>query len=145
MVTFPEAVRLFFTRYIDFQGRSRRSEYWWVALFTFLVAFVLMLLASVLGGLDPSTGETGPLYFVFAGLLGLFYLATLIPSVALMIRRLHDVNLSGWLVLLCFVPIVNILAALGLLIVCFVPGTAGPNKYGPDPKGAATAAADVFV
>lgn len=142
---FGEAVRLFFNRYTDFQGRSRRAEYWWVYLFNFIVVFVLMMLAGLLGGINPETGEVGPLYFVFIGILGLYGLATIIPGLALVVRRLHDVNLTGWILLAALVPIVNLLVGLGLFIICLIPGTAGPNKYGPDPKNPGAGNADVFA
>ncbi|MBY9066993.1 DUF805 domain-containing protein [Hyphomonas sp. WL0036] len=136
---------MFFARYTDFQGRSRRSEYWWVYLFNFLVAAALLTLAFVLGGINMETGEPGALYFVFVGILFLYYLAILIPGIALMVRRLHDVNLSGWIILGALVPILNILVGLGLFIVCLIPGTAGPNKYGPDPKNPGAGSADIFA
>ena len=142
---FGEAVRSFFNRYADFQGRSRRAEYWWVYLFNTLVVTALVLVAFLPGSINYATGEPGPIYFVLVGVIFLYMLATIIPGLALMLRRLHDVNLSGWILLGALVPLVNILVGLGLFIVCFIPGTAGPNKYGPDPKNPVGLNADIFA
>lgn len=148
MVTFPEAIQLFFSRYVDFQGRSRRSEYWWVALFNVVVFGVGTVLAMVLGGVNFETGEMGPLAYVVFGLLGLYALGILVPSIALFVRRLHDINQTGWiylgLVLLGFVPLIGLLASIAQIVIACIPGTVGPNKYGPDPKNPA-GSADVFV
>lgn len=148
MVTFSEAVRLFFARYTDFQGRSRRSEYWWVTLFNILIGLVGGILLAVLGGGDGS-GEINPIGFIIVALLGLYMLAIIIPSIALFVRRLHDINQTGWIALglyICtIIPIINLLAAVAQIVIGVLPGTAGPNKYGPDPKGPAAAAAEVFV
>ncbi|MBI1254065.1 MAG: DUF805 domain-containing protein [Hyphomonas sp.] len=148
MVTFSEAVRLFFARYSDFQGRSRRSEYWWVTLFNILIGLVGGILLAVLGGGDGS-GQINPIGFIIIALLGLYMLAIIIPSIALFVRRLHDINQTGWIALglyICtIIPIINLLAAVAQIVIGVLPGTAGPNKYGPDPKGPAVAAADVFV
>lgn len=147
MVTFPEAVRLFFARYTDFQGRSRRSEYWWVILFNILVASVGTILLAVLGGYG--SGELNPVGFILIALFGLYMLAIIVPSIALLVRRLHDINQTGWIALGLYVcaiiPIINLLAWAAQIVIGVLPGTAGPNKYGPDSRGAAAAAADVFV
>lgn len=148
MVTFPEAIQLFFSRYVDFQGRSRRSEYWWVALFNIIVFGVGTVLAMVLGGVNFETGEMGPVGYVFIGLLGLYALGIIIPSIALFVRRLHDINQTGWIYLglfvLGFVPLIGLLASIAQIVIACIPGTVGPNKYGPDPKNPA-GSADVFV
>jgi uncharacterized membrane protein YhaH (DUF805 family) len=149
MVTFPEAVRLFFARYADFQGRSRRSEYWWVTLFNIIVAIVAGILAVLLGGVNFETGEIGPAGYVIFGLLGLYALAIIIPSIALFVRRLHDINQTGWiylgLILLGVVPLINLLASIAQIVIACIPGTVGENKYGPDPKGPVASTSDVFV
>lgn len=145
MVSFSDAVKMFFSRYTDFQGRSRRSEYWWVALFNFLVQMAAIVLIAILGMIGSSNGEPGPLAMIPMGLLVLYALATIIPSLALIVRRLHDVNLTGWILLGALVPFLNIIVGLGIFIICFIPGTVGPNKYGDDPKNPTAGAADAFV
>jgi len=65
---------------------------------------------------------------IFWIVLVLFILAVLIPSIALGIRRLHDINLSGWFMLLCLIPIVNIIA---IFLLCVIEGNPNDNQYGP--------------
>ena len=132
-----EAIQSFFARYTDFQGRSRRSEYWWVILAIWLAAIVAGALLSVLGGL--AGGGLNPIGYLLAGIFGLAYLAIIIPAIALMVRRFHDLNQTGWLalvfILLSVIPLVGLLVSIGWLIWFAMPGTVGPNKYGADPKG----------
>lgn len=109
-------------KYAEFDGRARRAEYWYFILFVYLAAIPLVLLDIVTGMFSPEVG-IGPLG-------GLLILGTLIPSLAVMIRRLHDIDRSGWWALISFIPIVGPI----VLIIFFVtPGTKGPNQYGPDP------------
>jgi len=98
--------------YAQFNGRARRSEYWYFVLFSTIVSVGLTALDLVLG-----TGFLNSLYS----------LAVLIPSIAVGIRRMHDVDKSGWFIL---IPIYN-------LILACTEGTKGDNEYGPDPKGPA--------
>lgn len=122
-----EAVKLFFARYTDFQGRSSRAEYWWA----YLGIFLVVLVAYVLIGIVASIGVSA-----VAGLisivLAIFYLATIIPSIAIVVRRLHDIDKSGWWYFIAFVPLIG---ALLLLWWFCQPGTKGPNTYGADPLG----------
>ena len=94
-------------------------------------------------------GAFNPIGFIIVALLGLYMLAIIIPSVALFVRRLHDINQSGWiafgLYICAIIPIINLLAAVEQIVIGVLPCTAGPSRYGPDPKGPAAAAADVFV
>jgi len=85
---------------------------------------------------------------VFGGigiLIPLYGLATLIPSIAVGVRRLHDRDMSGWWYLGLFVgmiiPLVNFIAAIAFLVLMLLPGTPGPNRFGPDPKDPANTAA----
>ena len=148
-----EAVTSVFRNFVNFNGRARRSEFWWFALFAFLSQIILN----------------------FVPILGSIYsLALLLPSLAVTARRLHDTNRTAWWMLLYLVPILGIivlaimaLAVLGvnafdpfetsevgwgvlgvlfliwllislaswivLLVFQIMPGTVGPNRYGPDP------------
>lgn len=119
-------------RYAEFSGRSRRKEYWMYFLFTIIVGIVLGGIDGILG-LNAGLGRTGVLG-------GLFSLATLIPSIAVAIRRLHDTDRSGWWLLLVFIPILGWIA---LLVFYCTEGTRGPNAFGPDPK--AENLGDVFA
>jgi uncharacterized membrane protein YhaH (DUF805 family) len=139
MVSFPEAIQLFFKRYTDFQGRSRRSEFWWVQLLLFIVFFVGVILAMTLGGFDPSgAGDINPIGMGILGLLGIFLLAIIVPSIALFVRRLHDINQTGWIylaiVIVGLIPVIGLLGSIAQIVVGVIPGTVGENKYGPDPK-----------
>lgn len=108
--------------YFGFSGRSRRKEYWMFFLFNVIVAFVLGLVDGVLG----LTTETG------LGMLGLLYsLAVLIPGLAVGVRRLHDIDKSGWWTLIIFLPLIG---AIVLLVFAATEGTSGDNRFGPDPK-----------
>jgi uncharacterized membrane protein YhaH (DUF805 family) len=134
---FGEAVGLFFKNYTNFQGRSRRAEYWWPVLFTFLVGIILQVVAGVLA----ASGEAGAM---IAGLIMLVYvvfiLAIIIPSISIGVRRLHDRDMSGWWLLLGLIPFGGIV----LLVFFCLEGTRGPNKFGPDPKGLIAGAASAF-
>ena len=106
-------------KYAVFSGRSRRKEFWMFVLFTFVVEIVL----AIIGTYNTALG---------IGLLsGLFYLAILVPSIALNTRRLHDIGKSGWFQLLFIIPIVGFI----LWIIWMVRDSDdGVNKYGPSPK-----------
>ena len=108
-------------KFAQFDGRARRSEYWYFFLFNFIVAFVLALIdVFILGG-----SESG-----FLPLTILYSLAVIIPGLAVTIRRLHDIDRSGWWLLINFIPFGGIV----LLIFYFMDSTPGDNEYGPNPK-----------
>lgn len=118
-------------RYADFNGRSRRKEFWMFTLLNVIVTIVLYGL--IIAGLDFETGQPGALSMVGGGLLLIYALAFLVPSIAVYVRRFHDQDKSGWLVLLMFVPVIG---GLILLIFMCIEGTRGPNRFGEDPKAA---------
>lgn len=122
-------------RYADFQGRSRRKEYWMFFLGYMIVFAVLAALGGILGAFDPAGG--GVLGTIFIGLLVIFALALLVPSLAVQVRRFHDQDKSGWFVLLGLIPYVG-----GLIVFIFMllEGTKGPNRFGDDPKDPGNAA-----
>lgn len=121
-MTFNEAVRICLReKFLTTFGRASRSEYWWFALFNLTAIVGILLVASTV------LGDTVGIFL--AGTAGLILL---IPSLTVAIRRLHDRNMSGWWLLLAFIP--N-LGQLALFILYALPGTAGPNRFGPDPLG----------
>jgi len=130
-----EAIQSFFKNYTNFQGRSRRSEYWWVFLAYFIILFAATFLITMIGGGLESMNVLGTL---IAGILGLAGLAVIVPWIALGVRRFHDLGQTGWLVLvfmvLSVIPLIGILTFLGQLIWFAMPGNTGPNKFGSDPK-----------
>ena len=132
-----------YKRYFDFSGRSRRKEFWMFTLFVFIIEAIIF---SIIFSQVPFTEDAiaametnGPssLFFWGFALLGIFGLATIIPSIAVQVRRFHDQDKSGWMVLLNFVPAIG---GLIVLVFMFLEGTKGPNRYGPDPKDPAGAA-----
>ena len=119
-------------RYADFSGRSRRKEYWMFVLFIFLVSVAISMVLSLLGLSAEDEGSLLGLGGAMLVILLLFSLAVIIPSIAVQVRRFHDQDKSGWLVLLNLIPFVG-----GIIVLVFMclDGTRGPNRYGPDPKG----------
>ena len=130
-------------RYADFSGRSRRMEYWMYVLGCMIAFAVVGVIFGVVLGAASSGGAVNPDGSPSAGLLGgsmlliggvlVLALALLVPTIAVQVRRLHDQNLSGWIVLIGYIPIVNYIGGIVLLVFMCLPGTVGPNKYGPDP------------
>jgi uncharacterized membrane protein YhaH (DUF805 family) len=145
-------------RYVDFTGRSRRLEFWMFQLLNLLVYAVMMAMffsgfpwaelmsESQTGATDPLEGAEalamfGPLFWIGAGLLFVWWLGTFLPALAVTVRRLHDRGISGWwyagLLIASFIPLVNIAAMLGYLVLfvfLLLPGEDGPNKWGDNPK-----------
>lgn len=114
------------TKYSDFTGRARRSEYWYFVLVYSIPMLVLYGLATMLMVAGSTTFSTIllVLYFVAA-------LALLIPSLAVAVRRLHDTSRSGWWLLIGIVPLIGGIALLVFLVQDSQPGT---NQWGPNPK-----------
>lgn len=125
------AVKSVFSNYANFRGRARRSEYWWWFLAYILIVIVLGFVERALfgsGSAEMAAGDGEVSASFNAGILsGLFMLASIIPSIAVGVRRLHDVDRSGWWLLLSFIPLIG---ALVLLYWNVQPGTPGPNRFG---------------
>lgn len=115
-------------KYADFSGRARRMEFWMFVLLQIALSIVASLLDGVLG-LAQTLWVYGPFQLLCA-------LAFLVPNIAVSVRRFHDQDKSGWLTIMAFIPLVNIV----WLVFMFLEGTRGPNQYGPDPKGGVDAA-----
>lgn len=111
------AVRRFFRKYADFTGRASRSEYWWCQLTSLIGILVLYLLALLAGISGADTTGSGPGQIVGFSVATLCMLAIVVPHITLTVRRLHDVNLSGLLVVLGLIPYVGwlIMAVIALL------------------------------
>ncbi len=110
-------------QYADFNGRARRKEYWMFALFNIIFTVVAVILDNILGIAVEGFGY-GPLY-------GLYALAVLIPSLAVAVRRLHDIGKSGWMILISLIPIIGVIWLFVLLVTDSNPGE---NEYGANPK-----------
>lgn len=129
--------RVLTNHYADFHGRARRTEFW-----RYILAYLVVLIFLSILGI--------PL------LLRVVEIALLLPTLGIIVRRLHDLNRSWWLILVPIVPSLLTLALFSLFwplgvvfaliaVACFayliylyvLPGTPGPNQYGPDPKAIA--------
>ena len=110
-------------KYAVFTGRAQRQEYWMFVLFQFIIGFVLGIVDGVAG-----TGGSGNFFGVLSLLCAL---ATFLPGLAVLVRRLHDTNRSGaW----AFIALVPIVGAIVLLVFAAQDGELGDNQYGPNPK-----------
>jgi uncharacterized membrane protein YhaH (DUF805 family) len=132
-------------RYADFNGRSRRMEYWMYTLLyvgVFLVLFILMMAGlpwDEMGQDRAVQSDPGPIFWFGFVLMMVWAIANFLPSLAVTVRRLHDQDKTGWFYFISFIPYVG---PLVLLVFMFLDGTPGPNQYGDDPKGGGSG--DVF-
>jgi uncharacterized membrane protein YhaH (DUF805 family) len=118
---FRAAVTTCLSKYIDIKGRAARSEYWWFLLFNILVQIIASGFDDALGmGSAQNYGLVVPLVS----------LALFVPAITAGIRRLHDRDMSGWWLLMGFVPPIGQIA---LLVIFMMKGTEGDNRFGPDP------------
>ena len=122
-------------RYVEFGGRSRRKEYWMFALLLLILGVIAVAIDIMLGfgmtyhdlsntgyGVGAAT-HNGPVEIVL-------WLATFIPSLSVTVRRLHDLDKSGWWLLIILVPLIG---AIVLLVFMCIEGTRGANRFGADP------------
>ena len=125
---FAEAIKSFWSNYAMFKGRARRSEYWFIQLFLIItnVAVGAIDLALMNGDVDRFIANGG------GGIVGLVWiLVTIVPALAVLVRRLHDTGKSGWWVLMGFVPFAG---AIVLFVFTVLDSTPGENKYGLSSK-----------
>lgn len=115
-------------RYADFSGRSRRQEFWMFQLGIFLLYIAVLVVSVVVGAISETLSA------IVMGIFSLAMLGLIIPSLAVAVRRLHDQDKSGWMLLLGLIPLIG---SIILLVFYCTDGTPGPNQYGPDPKGQA--------
>jgi len=127
---FGGSIATCFSKYADFNGRARRSEFWFWQLFVWLTVIVLGTISnSIIGTLLHVPGSAAIAERGFAiSLLLFFLLGTFLPSLAVLVRRLHDINFSGWFAAFGVIPF----GGLALLIMSVLPGSQGSNPYGPD-------------
>jgi uncharacterized membrane protein YhaH (DUF805 family) len=118
-------------KYAVFDGRARRKEYWYFHLFASLTVVALFMIGLAVG--TAVTDTSSDRFDLFVGLpLILYGLALIIPSIAVSVRRLHDIGFSGWWYLISFVPGGSVV----LFIFSLMDSKPGTNQYGPDPKAA---------
>ena len=112
-------------QYATFSGRARRKEYWMYKL-VYLAIFLFLMLVDAFTGTYDMGDQIGLLG-------GIFLLGTLVPDIAVAVRRLHDSGRSGWWLLIGFIPLVGMV----VLLYCLIQdGDEGDNDYGRDPKAA---------
>lgn len=145
------------SRYMEFSGRSRRKEYWSFFLLNMIVLSVIMAFmfssGSMLAAMGDAARSGNPLAIygaMFSGvgiLIAIWWLFTLIPNIAVNVRRLHDRDMSGWwylgFIVGSMIPLLNLIVGIAFLVIMFREGTHGANRFGPDPKDPTSA--EVFA
>ncbi len=111
-------------KYAVFSGRASRAEYWYFALFSSIIATVLGIIGAMV------IGEHGMIFWM------VYALAVFIPSLAVSVRRMHDIGKNGWTILIWLIPLIG---GIWLFVLTVLDSNPGENKYGPNPKGVATA------
>ncbi len=119
-------------KYAQFSGRSRRKEYWFFVLFNILISIGLSVIDGLLG---TGNAETG-----YGVLGGIYSLAVLIPSLAVLVRRLHDTDRNGWWIFIGLIPVIGWIVLLVFVVQDSQPGQ---NQYGPNPKFAIDAVGSI--
>ena len=126
-MTFTQSIETCFYKYYTFWDRASRSEFWWFQLF-----LILLWIAIVAAGSFLSAAAGG----YMANILSIIYtLVTLLPWIAVSVRRLHDTDSSGWWLLLILIPIIGFIV---LIIWWALEGSTGENKYGAPPQARRT-------
>ena len=123
-MTFSNAINSVFTRYAVFNARSTRSEYWFFVIFQFVMGCFFTLL-----GLMFRTQSGSPESWVTM-LAGLYGLATIVPSLAVTVRRLHDTGRGGgWI----FISLIPVIGTIWFIVLMLLPGEEADNRLGPEP------------
>ena len=112
-------------KYAVFEGRARRKEYWMFFLFSVVIVTILTVIDEFMGLKFELGGED------LGFLSTLYYLGIAIPYLAVIVRRLHDTDRSGWWILISLIPLIG---GIILLVFTIIEGTKGDNRFGPDPK-----------
>jgi uncharacterized membrane protein YhaH (DUF805 family) len=121
MMNFTEAISSGFQNYVNFSGRAQRSAYWYWTLFAFIASAIALAIDALIFGVNLEGGLN-----IVQTIVGL---ALLLPGLAVSIRRLHDLDRTGWWILIALTGI----GAILLIIWYVMKGTDGPNRFGPDP------------
>lgn len=128
LMGFSAAIKSFWANYANFKGRARRSEYWYIQLFLVLTNLAVAAIDLILmnGDIDRFLANGG------GGIVGLVWiLVTIVPALAVLVRRLHDTGKSGWWILIGLVPFVGTIV---LFVFSVLDSNAGANRYGESPK-----------
>jgi uncharacterized membrane protein YhaH (DUF805 family) len=114
---FGEAVSVCFKKSFVWEGRASRAEFWWFELAQLLIIIVALIIDQIIG--------TGVLYIIAA-------IVFILPSIAVLIRRLHDTDRTGWWYWIQLLPLIGLIV---ILVFTLTGGDEGDNKYGPNPYG----------
>lgn len=117
-----------FENYANFSGRARRTEYWYFRLLSTLSLFVFVALGILLFAIS---GDGALAFSIAIGLFFLYSILILIPSLAVTVRRMHDIGKSGWTIFVAFIPLAG---PIWFLVLLVTEGNYGENYYGLDPK-----------
>jgi len=158
-MNFKQAICAIWRNYAKFSGRARRAEYWYFQLFLLLVYACGAIMAGIFIGVAElfrpaadiyysAAMGAGPgfltiIFYILAGIMGLalfvFWAGSIVPNLSVGWRRFQDQNIPGWLVIIFFVlgfiPYLNFISCIVDIVFMVLPGTNGPNQYGPDPLG----------
>ena len=131
-MTLMQSISTCFSKYITFNGRAQRSEFWWFVLFIVIGSVIAGSIDSTIFGKNTfMLGETN--FYFRTGFFGMiFSLGTFLPTWTVEVRRLHDIGKSGWWILLGLIPVIGFII---LLVWMISKGTSGNNAYGPSPLG----------
>lgn len=117
--------------YFNFAGRARRKEYWSYCLF-WTVCLLIIFGIGIFADIEMGNFDNAEVPAMTVGLLGMFLLATFLPSLGMIVRRLHDLGLTGWLCLLILIPTFG---SLIILVFALIPTQGRENQWGPVPAG----------
>lgn len=115
-----------FKQFADFDSRARRTEYWMFTLVNMIIVFFAYIIAFLSAFIHPA------LFLFFMVILSVYGLVLFIPSLAVVVRRLHDTGKSGWMILVSLIPVIG---AIWLLVLLVLDSDRGKNQYGENPKG----------
>lgn len=130
-----EAYKAAFKNYAKFEGRTRRRDYWFFALMNMIITFIpaiIMWVSVIMGAFTENQTLPFTIALIAICVMSIYSLAVLVPSLALLVRRLHDSGKSGWYALFGLIPYAG---SIVLMVFCCMDSQVGPNKYGPNPKG----------
>ena len=130
-MTFTSAIKQCYNKAFTLSGRASRSEYWFFSLYQLLLIFVLVaiMITTYTYLQDDDSGLVPNLMGIIILLLSITLSIHIVPMFCVTVRRLHDRNLSGWLLLLSIIPVGKLI----LFIFMLLPSTPGDNTYGPNP------------
>lgn len=150
-----ESWKTCFKKYCNFSGRARRSEFWWFQIIPWIlncgVTILFQWKLAQRAAIESQIGEAlfdqdkmdalmkqaesvDSAFTPFLIVIGILWLLILLPSLGVLVRRLHDTGRTGWLILLMIIPIVNLVVGILLLVWTLQDSQKGANKYGPSPK-----------